>query len=343
MRYRSISYLQEGMVLARAIRGINFEVLMGKGASIKPLHIKHLNDLGYAGAYVFDAGSDNIEAEDIIPDELRIKAIKAAKNMLAYAEESLSRQTGSRNSKDIQLQIVMPVVDSIIARRNRIVDLIDIKPFENYRYYHAANVMALSLLVGVEMGIAGAQLYDLGLAALLHDVGDIFVPNEILQKAGKLTAEEYDIVKQHSERGFDFLRGNVDFPIDACIGVFHHHEKYDGTGYPNNLKNKKISLAGRIIALTEVFDALISRRPFRDPMYPPEALEFIRYHSGAMFDPDAVKALRQIIPLYPAGVCVELSSKVQCLVVRNYAQALERPPFAPGQLHEQNAAAYRPV
>ena len=325
MRYLTVANLKEGMVLERAVYGGNFEVLIGQGTKMNATQIKRINDLGYAGAYVFDDLTQEAETRDIIPDELRIRAIKAAKDMLHQAELAAKNQPTNKKANERSLKVVQPIIDSIISSRHRIIDLVDLKPFDSYNYYHAASVTVLSILIGVELGISGVQLYDLGAAALLHDVGDIFTPKEILQKPGKLTDDERELIKQHTERGFEFLKDEFAFSIDSCVGVFQHHENYNGTGYPQQISKNKISLFGRIIAVAEVYDALVSRRPFREAMYPPEAMEFITYHSGSMFDPEIVDILKRVIALYPVGFCVELTSKVRCFVIGNYVSSPERP------------------
>lgn len=325
MRYIDLSHLREGMVLAQPFYGSKFEILLAEGMTLSTYHIQRINELGYAGVYIEDDLSAGITIEDIIPPELRVKTIKAAKEILKQAEGSRDTRGAAKVSKEHQQRIVMPVIEAIIANQNRLVDRIDLKPYGDYNYYHAANVVVLSLLLGLEMGVSGAQLYELGMAALLHDVGNVFIPKAILNKPGKLTPEEYDIVKQHTEMGFTFLRERFDISIEACVGALQHHENYDGTGYPNRLKKNKISLAGRIIALTDVFDALTSRRPFRQPLYPSEAISYLASKAGSMFDPEIVRVFRQVTAAYPSGTGVELNTGVRCIVVRNYAGDLERP------------------
>lgn len=325
MRYISTAYLQEDMVLGRPIYGSKFEVILAEGLTLGTPHIRRINDLGYAGVYIKDEISQDADIRDVVPPQLRIATIRAAKELLSEAEQNAGQRLTRRVNVATQQKIVMPIIEAIIDNRRRVVDLIDLKPFEDYNYYHAANVVILSILLGVEMGISGNELYELGMAALLHDVGNIFIPKNILQKPGKLTQEEYDVIKQHTEMGFQYLRDNYEISIEACIGALQHHENYDGTGYPGRLKKKKISIYGRIIAVTDVFDALVSRRPFRAPMFPPEAMEFIERNTGTMFDPDVVRELHRVISLYPTGTCVELSSGVRCLVVQNYVGSPARP------------------
>ncbi|MCL2579384.1 MAG: HD-GYP domain-containing protein [Oscillospiraceae bacterium] len=326
MRYISVPNLEAGMILARTIYGGSLDVLMGRGTTLTGAYINRLSILGFSGAYIQDSLSDGEQAADILSGDLRIRAIRAARTVFQSAENgSSSGQIIHRVAREIHQDVVLPAIEEIISSRHRMVDLVDSKPFDSYHYYHAANVLALSLLLGIEMRSSGLDLHELGVAALLHDIGDVFIPKEILQKPGRLTEDERAIIQENTETGFKFLRANFDLSIDACVGIFQNHENYDGTGYPNKLKGNKISLLGRILAITEAYDALVSRRPYRPAMYPPDAMAFIESNAGKMYDPELVAGFKRIIALYPTGVSVELSSKVRCLVVRNHTADPARP------------------
>ena len=244
------------MVLAQPFYGSNYEVLLSTGMVLSKAVIRRINDMGYAGIYIEDELSSGIEANNIISQDLRIKTVKAAKELLQQAEKGT---IPTKVTKEYQRKMIMPLINSIIESQSRIIDIIDLKPYEDYNYYHAANVVILSILIGFYMGVNGPQLYDLGMASLLHDVGNIFIPKSILNKPGKLTAEEFDIIKSHSQMGFEYLREHFELSIEACMGALQHHEHYDGTGYPNNLKQEKISIYGRIIAVTTVYDAYVTQ------------------------------------------------------------------------------------
>ncbi len=312
------------MVLGSNIYGENLEIIMGEGLALHSPQIQRLNDLGYPGIYIFDPSSQDVVVQDIVPPDLRLATIKAAKDLRILAERMDPKNPRKTNVYP-QQKIILSIIEALIENKRRLVDLIDLKPFDNYDFYHAANVVVLSLLMGVEMGLSGNQLQDLGMAALLYDLGNIFLPREILYHPGELSPQQFEMVKKHTEMGFEFLKENFAISIDACVGALHHHEHYDGTGYPYGLKKKRISIYGKIIAIADVYDALVSRRPFRDPLYPPEAMQYIQSQSGTKFDPEIVEVLRRLISLYPAGTCVKLSSGVQCMVVQNYVGAPERP------------------
>jgi HD-GYP domain-containing protein (c-di-GMP phosphodiesterase class II) len=163
------------------------------------------------------------------------------------------------------------------------------------------------------------------MASLLHDIGKMFIPQEILNKKGKLTDEEYEIVKTHSFKGYQILKENAEFSYYSSIGVLHHHEKYNGTGYPFELKGNKISILGRIIAIADVYDALISDRPYRKSLFPSEALEYIMGGGGTFFDTEIVRFFTKIVAPYPIGTGVLLSNNSTGIVIKNYRDCCMRP------------------
>ncbi len=322
MRYISTELLKAGMVLALPFYSSNFEIMLGGGTKLEASHIKKINELGYQGMYIDDEISKFLNPIDVVPTELRIRTIRAAKDILQQAKKNSDIIKLTRENQN---KIIMPVIEAIIANPRRLVDMIDIKPFDDYMFYHTANVVILSLLVGIEMGISGLQLYELGMSALLHDVGNMFMPKELLDKTDVLEPSEYELLKTHSQMGFEYLREHFDLTIEACMGALQHHENYDGTGYPTGLKKEKISIYGRIIAVTDVYDALTSRRPFRNPVYPVSAMDFMEAGAGTKFDPNILKALQNVIALYPLGCCVELDTGARGIVIENFIGDTARP------------------
>jgi HD-GYP domain-containing protein (c-di-GMP phosphodiesterase class II) len=206
-----------------------------------------------------------------------------------------------------------------------VIDVFDIKPFASYESCHAAMVMILSVAIGIKLKMSEAQLYDLGTAALLHDIGTAFLPEGILNRPGRLTDEEFDMVKNHVRKGYEYLIYSHSLSEAASVGVMQHHENYDGTGYPDGLRRKNISVYGRIIAVTDVYDALVSKRSFRQAMYPAQALDIIEQQSDRKFDPDIVGALASFVAPYPSGTIVSLKTGETCIVKRNYQEDLSRP------------------
>jgi putative nucleotidyltransferase with HDIG domain len=148
--------------------------------------------------------------------------------------------------------------------------------------------------VGEELGLAPVRLRELAVGGLLHDVGKLAVPNEILQKPGALTDDEFDVIKRHPDMGGDLVR-ELGFSAQVEKLVRDHHERLDGSGYPQGLGAPDLDIETRILALCDVFDALLSQRVYRDAWTLEDALELISRESGTKFDPACVNALEQVI------------------------------------------------
>ena len=325
MRYVVFSNIEKGMVLGQPLFGEDFELLFDKGTKLKGSHIKNINSLGFSGIYIEDEPSAPVQVSPLIPEDLRLLTVKAAKKFLTQAQSDASNRSMTKVSIDEQESVVLPVIEKLLEAKSPIIEHFDIKAYADYDYYHAANVMVLSLVLGIKLGITDRRLFELGIASLVHDVGNAFIPSGILNKPGELTAEEFAIVQSHAEKGYDYLSEYYDLSPEACKGALQHHENYDGTGYPGNLRRNRISQFGRIIALTDVFDALISRRPYRQALYPSQALDIIRQKSDRKFDPEIVHTLEKIFAPYPVATCVELNTYEQGLVVQNYPDDIARP------------------
>ncbi len=199
-----------------------------------------------------------------------------------------------------------------------LVNMIDLKVFDDYTYSHSVNVAVLSIIIGVTMGLGRKELTKLGLGALLHDIGKVFIDKDIVNKPGKLTDEEFSSMKMHSKLGYDYVRDRFQLPVKSYVAVLDHHERYDGSGYPNSKKGDEISDFGKMIALADVYDALTSERPYRKALPPSEAMEYIMGNSQVHFDPELVKVFSRKVAPYPVGTLVKLSNGMTGLVVENY-------------------------
>ena len=166
-----------------------------------------------------------------------------------------------------------------ICALNQMLDLKDLNTG-----VHSTRLAEWALRVGECVGIEGEDLRDLEIAAILHDIGKVGVPDEILKKPGKLTADERKIIEKHSEWGWSILRTIPGFER-ASLLVLHHHEKIDGTGYPAGLKAEEIPFGARIVCAVDSFDAMVSDRTYRKGMPLEEALRRMRSDSGTHFDP----------------------------------------------------------
>ena len=169
---------------------------------------------------------------------------------------------------------------------------------DRYTRDHAGRVARLTDIVAHEHGVRGEQLRTFRLAALMHDVGKLGVPTAVLAKPGKLTADEYDAMKNHPVRGHEIV-AEIDLLQDALAGIRHHHERMDGSGYPDGLSGDQIPLVARIIMVCDAFDSMTSTRAYRKPMTMSEALSELRRCAASQFDPAAIDALETALAKHP--------------------------------------------
>jgi HD-GYP domain-containing protein (c-di-GMP phosphodiesterase class II) len=157
---------------------------------------------------------------------------------------------------------------------------------------HSTRLAEWGLLVARSLGVSERDMYGLEMGALLHDIGKVGVPDNILNKPGKLTDEEYEIVKRHPEYGWTVIR-KLRGLEQSSLYVLHHHENFDGTGYPAKLKGHETPIGARIVSVIDAFDAMVSARPYRKGMPIPEALKRLHEASGKQFDPSVVKSFTE--------------------------------------------------
>jgi len=158
---------------------------------------------------------------------------------------------------------------------------------DSYTSYHQKRVAELSQAIAIELGLPKDKVDAIRIGALLHDIGKIAVPGEILNKPGKLNSIEMEIVRTHPLIGYNMLK-NIDFPSEVLHAVLQHHERLDGSGYPEGLKNGEISLSSKIVAVADVVEAMSSHRPYRPPLGIEKALEEIEINKGIKYDPNIV-------------------------------------------------------
>ncbi len=325
MRFVPTYCIVPGTRLGQTLYGTNGEVLLRDGTVMKESYIEKLCAQGYNGAYIDDDISKDIEIHEIISAELKNKTVKALKTMFIQIETN--KATANTRAKDLaeMKELVESILNEITSTKDLMVNMLDIKIFDDYTFYHSTNVTVLSMVMGIAMNLKRNVIMQLGMAALFHDIGKVYISKDILNKNERLTEPEFSEIKEHSVRGYRHLKELLAVPPRTYVGVLQHHEKYDGSGYPNGVAGKDISLFGRIIALTDVYDALTSDRPYRKGLFPSEAMEYIMANGGLLFDHDLVKVFAQKVAPYPIGTYVFLSDGSEGLVVENYEECCLRP------------------
>jgi HD-GYP domain-containing protein (c-di-GMP phosphodiesterase class II) len=189
--------------------------------------------------------------------------------------------SGPLHVKKIEEQLVA-LRTSLICSFNQLLDLKDLNTG-----VHSTRLAEWALHVGAELGLSEQDQADLEVAALLHDIGKVGIPDAILNKPSKLTCEEYELMKKHPEYGWAVLR-QVPGMERASLLILHHHESFNGAGYPGGLKGEEIPVGSRIVSVIDAFDAMVSSRPYRQGLPFEEAERRLLEASGTQFDPDVV-------------------------------------------------------
>lgn len=329
MRYIPITAMDVGMIIGKSLYDQNGKLLLSQGSKIHQGYIDRINKLGYQGVYIDDELSNDIEVKDVINDEIRMKMVQTVKDVCIHANldngDSKSERQYIQAKMESTKLLIANIVEQLLENKDAIVNLIDLKFFDDYTFFHSVNVAVLSVVVGVGMGLDKESLYNLGLGAVLHDIGKIFIDVDILNKQGKLTTDEYEIIKKHSEYGYKFLKESYEIPTASYVAVLHHHEKFNGGGYPTGISKEKISLLGRIICVADVYDALTSNRSYRKALLPSEAMEYIMANGGLMFDVNVAKVFAKKVAPFPVGTYVQLSNGYTGIVSENFEDACMRP------------------
>ena len=333
MRFVAANCLREGMQLAKPLyRGPN--TMLSGGITLNHAYIDGILRAGYAGAYIEDDLSRDIEVIDTISDELRVETMRGIHRIISSAQQ------GGKKSRPFNLTAqVECIVRELSGNRDVMVNMLDLSSYDSYTYSHSLNVAVLSIVLGIAMNFPVSDLVAMGSGALLHDIGKVFVKKQIVQKNGPLTPEEFELMKAHSQMGYDYITAEYRLPPRSCRPILEHHERYDGSGYPFQKKGTQISLYGRITALADVYDALVSERPYRKALPPNEGVEYIMASAGSQFDPEAVSAFTKRIAPYPVGTSVALSNGWIGLVIRNYASYCLRPKL---RIYQQDGVEIAP-
>lgn len=210
--------------------------------------------------------------------------------------------------------IVSQLIDEILSNEFVTINLVKIKDTDSYLLEHSVNVCLLSIITGIYLGYGKSDLIKLGLGALLHDIGKTQIPENIVNKPEKLTIEEFNVMKKHTELGYLILSNTESISKESTDVILHHHERVDGGGYPKGISGDEIPEFSKIVSLADVFDATTSDRVYRDRIDPYTAVEYILGETDKKFDKQIVRVFLKLIGYYPVGLRVTLNSGEQGIV-----------------------------
>jgi len=221
--------------------------------------------------------------------------------------------------------IVDSLAEAVAQNRTALLALTALKNYDNYTFTHMVNVSILTMGQARGLGIEGALLREFGLSALMHDIGKVKTPTEILNKPDKLDDREFEIMKRHTVDGAEILRRTPEMPALTPIVAFEHHLRLDGTGYPNGVVRGQLNLATMLCGVADVYDAMRSQRHYQEAFPTDRILAVLQRNDGTQFDQNLVRRFAQLVGIYPAGNLVRLSTGEIAVVLKTYAPDPYRP------------------
>jgi putative nucleotidyltransferase with HDIG domain len=312
MRIVSIDNVQPGMILAKPIyHHDDGKILLRENIKLKDAYINRLKDMQYTHLYIREAQDteDDLHILEPVRQETKVKAS-------AILKETFSAYDQNRDIHVENLQnVVSEMIEQIFGNRDVVYNMIDIRTHDNYTFTHSVNVCALSLLMGTRMGLNRTDLEILGVGALLHDIGKIFISHDILNKPSILEPQEYEIIKTHTNKGYELLKEKICISFISAHIAYQHHERVDGTGYPRGLAGNKIHRFAKIVAVADVYDAMTAQRVYREAIPSHQVLTEIKMEAEKKFDRSVVESFERVIAPYPVGSMLLLNNGETVLVL----------------------------
>jgi putative nucleotidyltransferase with HDIG domain len=236
-----------------------------------------------------------------------------------------SAQTEGRPDATAARSMIDGLAQAVAQNRTALLALTTLKNYDNYTFTHMVNVSILTMGQARGLGIDGPLLREFGLAALMHDIGKVRTPIDILNKPDKLTDAEFAIMRRHVIDGAEILRQTPDIPALAPVVAFEHHLRIDGTGYPTGVHRASLNAGTMLCSIADVYDAMRSQRLYQQAFPTDRILEVLKRNDGTQFDQHLVRRFVQLVGIYPAGNMVRLNTGEVAVVLKVYAPDPYRP------------------
>jgi HD-GYP domain-containing protein (c-di-GMP phosphodiesterase class II) len=319
VRRVSLDKIQSGAILAKTIVTLEGKVLLASGVEITEEFKKRLLANGITEVYIEDEISKDIQIHGVVHEDIVTEAKRRVKLMMT--NPSLKTSIDGYQI----MQIVDKIISDILSNRDIVATLSDIRSVDDYTFSHSVNVCILSLIIGIGFGYGSDKLRELGVGSILHDIGKMMIPQEILKKPVQLTNDEFEEIKKHTIYGHELLKKIRGISMMASYIILGHHERMDGSGYPYHLKGENIHKAARIVAVADVYDALTTDRVYRKKLMPHEVIDYITSLGSQHFDQDVVDVFIRYIAYYPVGTGVILNTGERGIVKKYNKKYPTRP------------------
>lgn len=318
MRLVPIESVRPNTVLGKTIYDIDGRLLLRAGVVLRENTIAKIKEINILSIYIVDKYS-NEEIEDIIKPEIRQKAIITIKEAFSNIGR-LNNGNSFRNSeKDYTWQeqsyfynigkMAENIVEDILNRKEIMLALVDIRSMNNYIFSHSVNVAVISMTIGIALKFSRKKLEALCIGALIHDIGKSLLPKRMMNKDTKFTEKEIELLTHHPRLGYKYLSSTYNVNSLSKMVVLQHHERPDGLGYPDGLKDENILDLSKIVSIADAYDNLSTDLPGKRAMFPSDVLEYLMSNAGTLFDYYIINVFCRIVIPFPKGTIVKLSNE----------------------------------
>lgn len=318
----AVAALRPGMRLGKNIMANDGRVLLHAGTELRETYINILQRIGVPAVYITNELAPDVEPFDVVSDRSRQALTTGMREVMtdigrtvgASLKQGVRRFSGGFDATKVKAGVGMIVTD-LLSNPRALVNLQDIRTADTYTLGHSVNVCVLSVVMGLAMGYNEKQLNELGMGALMHDIGKVALAPELLHKPAALTPEEYEVMKQHTTLGWEILSKQPEISFVSSAVALQHHERWSGAGYPRQLKDKEIHAYSRITSIVDVFDAMTADRDYRKGHHPVRALKHMTELTSDYFDPELLQMFSECVAIYPVGSLVEISGGYEAVIV----------------------------
>lgn len=313
--------------------------LIARGTLLDRYMIDSLMKLGIGGVYIQEGEEDpepEKKDENLPPqvreaitknrkaDPAKVQLSESVKKRVSEGVQYLYNNSDSESFSNTTSSITNDLMKAINDNDAIAVDINTLKTSDEYTFKHSVDVATMSMIIAKQQGLPKQDIYHIGIAGLLHDMGKSKIPNEVLNKPAKLTDEEFAIMKQHPVLGYEILKEKDSFVPQISLAVLQHHEKMNGKGYPMGVSSEKICDYAKILSVADIYDALVTVRPYKEALSQRTAVEMIMSMTTEL-DITAMKSFLESVILYPVDSTVQLSNGEEARVVKNNAGSVLRP------------------
>jgi len=268
--------------------------------------------------------ADDHQSDGVAGDMAAIRRLYAS---AVSAAEAVWDAAATEGMPDLPsaLQAMDGLANAVTQNRTALVALTAMRNYDNYTFTHMVNVSILTMGQARALGIDGRLLREFGLSALMHDIGKVRTPKDVLNKPEKLTDEEFLVMRRHTVDGAEILRRTPEMPILAPVVAFEHHLRLDGTGYPTGVQRNALNLGTMLCSIADVYDAMRSQRGYQEAFPTDRILAVLTRNDGSQFDQHLVRRFVQLLGIYPPGTLVKLSTGEVAVVMQVHAPDPYRP------------------